>query len=185
MDDSRIVELFWARSADAVEACAAKYGGYCQSIARSILQSREDAEECVNDTWLGAWNAIPPHRPQLLSAFLGKLTRRIAINRYKRLTAAKRCGEVNLVLDELAECLPGGESAEEALDMRELSRCLSDFVRALPERERMIFVRRYFYSDPIPTIAGRAKVSENNVSVILSRLREKLRRHLETEGFSI
>ena len=182
MEDSRIVDLYWQRSQEAISQTAQKYGRYCFSIAYSILENGSDAEETVNDTWLGAWNAMPPHRPQILSAFLGKITRRTALKRWEANCAARRGGgETALVLDELAGCIPG-KSLEETLSERELSRILAKFLRDLPRTERQIFVCRYWYLDPIREITKQFGFSESKVKSMLLRTRNKLKKELEKEG---
>lgn len=183
MEDSRIIELYWQRDSEAIVASEEKYGGYCRMIAENILHSRPDAEECVNDTWLQAWNAIPPQRPQSLKLFLARITRNLCFNRYNEQTAQKRGGgETALVLDELAQCLPAETDVESELLLRELRESIRSFVRALPARERNIFLLRYFYTEPISKIAERCAISEGNVKVILSRTRRKLQKRLIKEG---
>ena len=184
MEDSRIVELYWERNADAVSETAGKYGAYCFAIAENILHNAEDSEECVNDTWLRAWNAIPPQRPAVLRAFLAKITRNLAFNRFNARNAEKRGGGgMALVLDELGECLGDGADAEKAYEAKELRQCIRRFVRSLPEREGNVLVRRYFFAEPVADIAKRYGLSENNVMVILSRTRGKLKAHLLKEGY--
>ena len=184
MEDDQIIELYWQRNADAISETAGKYGAYCLAIAENILHSTEDSEECVNDTWLRAWNAIPPQRPAVLRIFLAKITRNLAFNRFNARNAEKRGGgEIALVLDELGECLGGGADAEAAFEAKELRRCVQHFVRSLPEREGNVLVRRYFFAEPVADIAKRYGLSENNVTVILSRTRKKLRAYLLKEGY--
>ncbi len=184
MEDSQIVELYWQRSDDAIEATAGKYGAYCFTIAENILHSAEDSEECVNDTWLHAWNAMPPQRPRTLRMFLAKITRNLAFDRFRAQTAEKRGGgEIALVLDELAECLAGGANVAEAYEGKELGRCIHRFVEALPERDGNVFLRRYFFTEPAADIAKRCGLTENHVLVILSRTRKKLKAHLLKEGY--
>ena len=183
MDDIKIIELYWQRDPTAIELTNDKYGGYCFAIANNILGCHEDSEECVNDTWLGAWNGMPPHRPNLLRMFLAKLTRSIAFNRYKSGHARRRGGgQIDLVLDELAECLTSESSAEEYALANELGEFIRQFVRELPTREGDIFARRYFFTEPTKTIAARYHISEDNTLVILSRVRKKLRESLIKEG---
>ncbi len=183
LEDSQIIELYWQRSADAISETAGKYGAYCFAIADNILRSAEDSEECVNDTWLRAWNAIPPQRPKALRLFLAKITRNLSFDRYHAQTAEKRGGgELALVLDELGECLGGGDT-EAAYEAQELRRSIQRFVRALPEREGNVLVRRYFFAEPVADIAKRYGLTENNVMVILSRTRKKLKNHLLKEGY--
>lgn len=186
MRDAEIVQLYWDRDERAIGATGEKYGRYCAVIARNILGSREDTEECVNDTYWSAWRAMPPHRPERLSVFLGKLTRNLAFNRYKQNTAEKRGGgEVPAVLEELSELLSGGESVEEELDRRELLTAINGFLATLPSKSRAIFLRRYWYTDSISVIAARYGMRENAVSMALSRLRAKLRDYLSERGFSL
>lgn len=184
MDDNAILDLYFARAENAVSETAAKYGAYCYAIAYNILSSREDAEESVNDTYLAAWNSIPPKRPDMLSAFLGKITRCISLDRWKRFYAAKRGGgEVPLVLEELGECISGGENPEEELIRKEQLGCLNAFLEGLPKTERKVFVCRYWYMESIPEIADRFGFSRSKVSSMLHRTRGRLRLALEKEGF--
>lgn len=184
MDDSRIIELYWQKNAAAVTETDHKYGAYCFSIANNILHNKEDAEECVNDTWLNAWNAIPPQKPCKLQMFLAKITRNLAFNRFNARTAKKRGGgEITLVLDELAECLASESDVENTFELRELGQHIRLFVRELPKRDGNVFVRRYFFTEPIAAIAKRYNLTENNVMVILSRTRKKLKAHLMKEGY--
>ena len=186
MDDGGIVQLYWDRDERAIPETAAKYGAYCAKIARNILGSAEDAEECVNDTWLRAWNAIPPARPGVLPAFLGKITRNLSINRHARSTAAKRGGgEYPAALDELGELVSGSDSVEQELGRRELVRAIDAFLGALPADKRGIFVCRYWYFDSVSEIARRFGMPENNVSVTLHRLRAAMRDHLSERGFAL
>ncbi len=184
MEDSAIIQLYWDRDERAVSATAERYGGYCTAIALNILGSREDAEECVSDTFLRAWNSIPPHRPAVLSAFLGKITRNLSLNRYRRNTAAKRGGgEITLALDELAECVPGGTPPDRELEHRDLVRAIDEFLSRLRPVERAMFVCRYWYFDGIGDISARFAKSENSVSVSLHRTRLKLHDFLTKRGF--
>ena len=186
MEDSQIVQLYWDRDEQAIPHTAEKYGGYCLAVAGNILGNSKDAEECVNDTYLNAWNAIPPHRPQVLSAFLGKITRNLAFNRHKRNTADKRGGgEAAAVLEELAEVVSGKDNVEQEVDRRALVNEIDVFLGKLPAEKRKIFLCRYWYFDSIADIASRFGKSENGVPVLLHRLREKLRRHLTERGFAI
>ena len=186
MDDAQIVSLYWARDERAISESSGKYGGYCSAIARNILGTEPETEECVNDTWLHAWNAMPPHRPALLSAFLGKITRNLAFNLYKKLHRSKRGGQnIDLVLDELAECVSGGEDPEQAWQASELRREIDRFLSTLPGTKQEMFVLRYWYADSIGEIARQLGTSENNVSVSLSRMRKQLREHLVSRGYDI
>lgn len=184
MEDCQIIELYWQKNADAISRTADKYGAYCFAIAENILHSTEDSEECVNDTWLHAWNAMPPQRPNVLRMFLAKITRNLSFDRFNARNAQKRGGgEMALVLDELGECLGGGADTEAAYEAKELRQFIRSFVRALPERDGNVLVRRYFFAEPVADIAKRYGLSENNVTVILSRTRGKLKAQLLKEGY--
>ncbi len=183
MEDCQIVDLFWRRSEDAVAALSGKYAAYCYAVAWNILSNAEDAEECVNDTWLGAWNAMPPHRPSRLGAFVDKITRNLAFNRHRARYANKRGGgQLPLVLDELEQCVPVSPSAAQAVEDAELERLVDRFLRTLPQRDCNIFLRRYWYADALEAIANRYGLKVNTVKTSLFRSRGKLKRYLETEG---
>ena len=183
MPDDCIVELYWQRSESAIRATAEKYGAYCRSIARNILYDPEDAEESVNDTYLHAWQNMPPHRPSVLSAFLGKITRSISIDRWRRRHAEKRGGgETELVLEELEECASAPSDVETEIERQEMARVIASFLDALPAVERRVFLRRYWYLDSITAIAGRFAFSESKTASMLFRTRKKLRELLEKEG---
>ena len=186
MKDEEIVRLYWERDEQALAETAKKYGGYCRQIAVNILGNGEDAEECVNDAYLNAWNGIPPHRPRVLSTFLGKLVRNLSLNRYRALHAEKRGGkEIVLVLDELGEIVSGGESAEENVMRAELLRAVNDFLHTLSAKKRYLFVRRYWYSDSVASLATKSGETETAVSVCLSRIRKDLRAYLAERGFEL
>ena len=183
MEDNAIIDLYWARSENAISQTAVKYGGYCYAIAYHILESPEDSEESVNDTYLAAWNTMPPKRPNALSAFLGKITRYISLDRWKRRSASKRgSGQTALALEELEECVSGGEDPEERLARKELLTLVNRFLEDLPETERRVFVCRYWYLDSISDIAQRFDFTESKVKTMLHRTRQKLSRQLEKEG---
>ena len=182
MQDQEIIELYFARDERAIAATAAQYGGYCQSIAMNILSDMLDAEECVNDTWLRTWNAIPPTRPNVLRVFVGKITRNLALDRYRARTAEKRAGgEFAVSLDELDECVGVTDEGDSAL----IGESISNFLRTQPELARKMFVCRYFYCDSIADIARRFRVGEGMVKSTLFRVRARLRDHLEKEGISV
>lgn len=184
MEDSRIVELYWQRKEQAIHETDVKYGSYCRSIARNILKDSSDAEECVNDTYLDAWNAMPPSRPAILSTFLGKITRRISIDRWRIRSADKRGGgEVTLALDELEECVCGSHDVELEVQRKELVAAFRAFLARLPETERRVFLLRYWYLQPIQTIADRFGFTQSKTASMLHRIRGKLRRQLEKEGY--
>lgn len=183
MEDEQIVTLYWNRDETAIQETQAKYDRYLTKIACNILADMEDSRESVNDTYLAAWNTMPPRRPNILSAFLGKLTRYISLDRWKKCSAQKRGGgQVALSLEELEECISGGDDPEKEVDRKELLRYLNRFLDALPETQRRVFVCRYWYLESIPEIAARFGFSESKVTAMLHRLREKLRARLQLEG---
>ena len=186
MEDEKIIELYWQREECAIDATAEKYGHYCTAIAHNILHSRRDEEECVNDTWFAAWNAMPPHRPSILSAFLGRLTRNLAFNRYTYARADKRGGtETELVLHELAEIVSGREDVQGELERQELVRELNAFLNALSAKKRAIFLQRYWYAHSVGDIAERWGMKETAVSMTLHRLRRDLRQYLTERGYAL
>lgn len=184
MEDSRIVELYWIRSEDAIAQTANKYGKYCYSIAYHILDDAGDADEAVNDTYMGAWSSMPPNRPSVLSTFLGKLTRRISINRWKERTADKRGGgEIPMALDELEETIPSPNTPEQAIMARELTASINCFLCSLTDEERDMFVCRYWFFAPIAEISEKFSTSTSKTKSTLFRTRNKLKFYLEQEGF--
>ena len=183
MEDSAIVTLYWQRSEQAIAESDTKYGPYCGHIAYGLLQNSEDAQECVSDTWLAAWNAMPPHRPERLSGFLGKLTRRISLKRWEAARAQKRFGdETALALEELSQCVDGSGDVQRGLEATELAARINDFVLALPQAERRVFLCRYWYLDSVAEIAIRFGFSTSKVKSMLYRIRQQLRQTLEQEG---
>ncbi|MBE6901574.1 MAG: RNA polymerase sigma factor [Ruminococcaceae bacterium] len=183
MDDNEIIGLYFQRSEAAIAESSRKYSGYCGAIARNILHSAEDAEECVNDTWAKAWDSIPPSRPGRLSVFLGKITRGLAIDRYRRSGAQKRgSGEVALCLDELAECVSDCSSIAEDYILKD---ALERFLRGLKADSAELFILRYWYMQPIKDIARSHSMSEAALKMKLHRIRAALKEFLETEGIEI
>lgn len=183
MEDKQIVDLYWQRSERAVTETQQKYGSYCYAIANRILGDPEDARETVNDTYLGAWNSIPPHKPLVLSTYLGKLTRRYALKRREWQSAQKRgSGETALALEELSGCIPAGDSPQHHVEQRELTASLDRFLNALPVVQRQVFVCRYWYLEPVGDIAVRFGFSRSKVKSMLHRTRKQLKQHLEREG---
>ena len=183
MEDSAIIDLYWAREEQALTESDRKYGRLCRSVAFNILRNREDTEECVNDTWMRAWNAMPPGRPSVLSAFLSRITRNLALDTYKASKAEKRGGgQLPAALEELGDCIPATGTVEQELAYRELTGLLDEFLRQLPERECCIFLRRYWYMDSTRDIARRYGMPEGSVKSQLSRTRQKLKKSLEREG---
>ena len=186
MDDNKIIELFFARNERALSESRQKYGRYIEAVAENILGSKEDAEEVSNDTWLRAWNSIPPENPKSLKVYLGTLARNLSFDRYRRMAAEKRGGfEVSLCLEEAEEFLTDTKSVSEEYEKREFTKLLNSFLHSLPDRECDIFVRRYFYCDSTADIANRFAVKEPNVLVILSRTRKKLKKALEKGGYTL
>lgn len=186
MDDYEIIRLYWDRNDQAIHVTAEKYGGYCKSIARNILNNEEDAEECVNDTYLNAWNAMPSHWPEQLATFLGKITRNLSFNRYKHNHAEKRGGgEMALALDELGECVSGMDDVERIIDRKELVKTINLFVSSLSSEKRNIFTRRYWYVDSVSEIAKDYGMLPGSVSKILERTRKQLKAYLTERGFEL
>ena len=184
MDDSSIVALYWARDEQALRETAQKYGAYCHTIAYNIVKNRQDAEECVNDTYVQAWNAMPPQRPFVLRAFLGRITRNLAINVYRAGHTQRRGGgRPALVLEELKDCVSDGPEA--LLEQAELGRSLDQFLRTLPQKDCCIFVRRYWYMDSLTDIAVRYHMAVGSVKSSLHRSRKKLKHYLEQEGIFV
>ena len=183
MTDEQIVTLFWNKDERALRESEAAYGGYCRALAERFV-SAEDAQECWSDAMLRAWDAIPPERPAHLRAFLARLTRNLALDRFRADSAAKRGGgEGDAVLSELAEVLGGHETAETAVAAQELGEAVNRFVRSLPRREGDVFIRRCFFADTTAEIAKRYGMSEGSVKAMLSRTRKKLRTYLESEDY--
>lgn len=179
-DDGEIITLFFERNEKALSAVSRKYGGYCGAVARSILKDPQDAEECLNDTWLKAWESIPPARPRNLGGFLAKIAKNISLNRYEHLHADKRGGsEVPLVLDELSECVADKNDVEKAFEQKVLTNAINDFLRTLPRDKRDVFVLRYWYCLSVAEIADKTGLSRGSVSVSLTRTRRKLAAHLK------
>lgn len=186
MEDEAILDLFFARDERAVAETDRKYGGYCFTLANSILNNTEDAEETVSDTYLKAWNTIPPKRPNIFKMFLAKITRNLAFSRWRGLSAAKRGGgEMELVLEELEGCIcaPGG--VEDRMNAKELASAIRAFLNTLPAREQDIFLRRYFFLEESGTIAMRYGMKQATVLRTLSRTREKLKKYLTQEGYAV
>ncbi len=186
MDDKEIIQLYWNREHQAISETASKYGSYCSMIAQNILENNEDTEECVNDTYLNTWNSLPPHRPAVLSAYLGKITRNLAFDRFRFNHAEKRGkGEINVVLDELAECVSGTDCIEDELNRQELIGAINEFLASLPKEKCDIFLLRYWYVYPVRKIAEKYGVSAGSISVTLSRIRQKLKRCLSDRGYEL
>ena len=186
MEDNAIIQLYWARDEGAIAATEEKYGGYCQAIALNVLGDAQEAEECVNDTYLHAWNAMPPQKPSKLSAFLGRITRNLSFDRYRRAGADKRGGgEMSLILDELADCVSGSDSVEQEIERRALAEAINDFLQTLSPQKRKLFVLRYWYCESVNEIAAKFGMKPSAVSTALGRMRAGLRAYLEGRGVTV
>ena len=185
MTDTEIINLFFERSEQAIEELAKKHGSAVARVVRNILGNAQDTEECVNDTYLGAWNAIPPHKPSPLRTFVCKIARNLATKKYHSNTADKRNSQYDLALDELEDYLSDSDSVENAYEAQELKEAINGFLATLSYSDRFIFMRRYWYSDPVQDIAKMAHSTNNSVTVRLFRIREKLRLYLEKEGLLV
>ena len=183
MEDKQIVDLFWSRSEDAIRETEKKYGSYCRRIAMNILSNELDAEECVNDTYLKAWEAMPPHRPERLSTFLGKITRNLSLNRYAHDRAQKRAPLAEAVYEEISELIPDDEG--DPSDSAELAAAINGFLATLTSKNRIIFVQRYWYLCSVKEIAGNRALSESDVKVSLMRTRKKFREYLTKKGITV
>ena len=183
MEDSQIIELYWRRDQSAISETAGKYGGFLWNIAWNVLRSHGDAEECVNDTYLRTWNAIPPARPSAFRAWLGCITRNLSFDRWKQQRAAKRGGdEMELLLGELDDCVPTPHGTEKALEDGEIAKLISCFLRKLPVETRIIFLRRYWYGESVADIAAKLNCGQGKVKSSLFRTRNAMRSFLEQEG---
>lgn len=183
IEDSKIIDLYWERDETAIGETAKKYSQYCHSISFNILHSNEDAVECVNDTYLNAWNAIPPKRPNCLATFLGKITRNLSLDKFKKYSAEKRGhGQMEIALSELDEVLPSKTSIEQVIYEKELVKLLDEFLGGLSKQKRIMFVQRYWYLMPIKTIAEQLSMSESKVKSALFRIRNELKSHFERGG---
>lgn len=183
MDDRKIISLYLERSQSAIEATRDEYGDRLRRLAENLLGSYQDAEECVNDAYLGAWNSIPPNTPEPLLPYLYKIVRNIAINRFHRNTAEKRGGiGFDAAIDELEQVLASENSTEEEFDTRELGRLINGFLKELSKKDRTLFLGRYWYGEAYDTLALRLGMTENNCAVRLSRTRQKLKAYLEKKG---
>ncbi len=186
MDDGKIVQLYWDRDEQAITESSAKYGPYCHAIAYHILANDRDSEECVNDTWLHAWNAMPPHKPSVLSVFLGKITRNLSFDRYRSLHRDKRGGgSFDAVLEELAECVSGREDPESSWQAKELAGEIQAFLNTLPAEKKYLFILRYWYAEDLKGLAERFQMNTNQISVTLHRIRKNLRAYLLERGYDL
>ena len=186
MQDEAIVALYWQRDEAAIRETQDKYGRYLTKIAYNILSDLEDSMESVNDTYLHAWNSMPPHRPSILSTYLAKITRRVSIDIFRRHNRQKRqASQYALSLNELTDCLSGGNTTEEIADSKLLARAISDYLRSLPEEPRTLFIARYFFLDSLKEAAALCQMTESKAKSMLHRTRQGLQAHLRQEGFIV
>lgn len=185
MTDNEIVELYWQRSETAIKETEIKYGKLCRHIAMNILKNSEDADECVNDTYLGAWNAIPPQKPTVFSAYLCRITRNIALKKYGYSNAKKRSMQVEISLTELEDCVFGAKDIPYQFEAEHVAEVISDFLRTLSYENRNVFMRRYWFYDSISDISSRFAISESKVKSMLFRTRSKLKDYLMKEGIEL
>ncbi|MBR6644113.1 MAG: sigma-70 family RNA polymerase sigma factor [Lachnospiraceae bacterium] len=182
MEDNQIIELFFRRDETALTETANKYGGFCLRIAMNVVNVREDAEECVNDTYHTAWNQIPPTKPDSFKAFLGRIVRNFAISKYRVLHAKKRFNGLEVMLSELSDCIPGTESVEQEMEAKELTEYINTWLAGLKPEDRALFVRRYWYGDEVRELAKKCGVSGTQMTQRMLRLRRKLKVFLEEKG---
>ena len=185
LDDRKIIELFFERSEQAIVELSNKYGSVCTKVAFNILNNKQDTEECVNDTYLGTWNTVPPQNPNPLLSYVCRIVRNLAIKRYHANTAAKRNSIYDVALDELENCFPSVASVEYEFSAMETARMIDAFLETLDQKNRIMFVRRYWHSDSIDDLAKLFYTSNHNISVRLSRTREKLKKYLIKEGVTL
>lgn len=185
MEDDGIIELYWQRNEDAITETNQKYGSFCTSLAFNILSIKEDAEECVGDTWLRAWNAIPPQRPRYLRAWLGRITRNLALSRWQKKHAQKRYAGLDALLSELEDCVPAPQTVESQWDDRQIVQVIGDWLQGLPQQDRLLFLRRYWYAQPLKELARQLGETPASLAQRMYRLRLSLRDALQNEGVSL
>ena len=185
MEDERIIELYWRRDEHAMAETAQKYGAFCTAIAGNVLSDRRDAEECVNDTWLHAWNAMPPQRPRLLRPFLGRITRNLALNLWEKNHAQKRDANMELLLDELSDCIPSPRTVEREMEAQELGQLISAWLRTLPSDDRRLFLRRYWNGNSLQELAAECRQTPEKLARRTYRLRQALKTYLERNGVTL
>ena len=185
MEDIQIIDLYWARDEGAIRETDSKYGGFCHRLAMNILHSFQDSEECVSDTYGRCWETMPPQRPGSLRAYLGTIVRNLSISRYRAFHAQKRFGGAEVLLSELADCVPAPESVQRTVEAGELGETISRWLEGLEAEERVLFIRRYWAGEAVKELAGELGQRPNAVTKRLLRLREALRKHLEREGISV
>lgn len=182
MEDTAIIQLFFQRAEQAIEEVQSKYGDFCRRVAMNLLQQKEDAEECVNDTWQAAWQRIPPEKPRMLGAFLGRITRNLAISRFRKNTAQMRTEGLTVLLSELEHCVPSGQSTEAAVDSILLGEYISRWLETLSADDRALFLRRYWFGESLRELSRELGIGEGHLAQKLYRLRLQLKKALEKEG---
>lgn len=185
MEDIDIINLYLKRDESAIAETSKKYGGLCLCIAKNVLTAAQDAEECVNDTYLTAWNSIPPHKPIKLGAWLGRVVRNIAINLWNKNHCQKRYSGMDAILSELEECIPSPKTVESELDGEELTRFIDDWLDSLEPSDKMTFVKRYWYGESVKSIGKELNINPARIADKMLRLRKNLKAKLEKEGYSI
>ena len=185
MEDSAIIELYWARNEDAITQTNVKYGTFCRRLAFNVLSSNEDSEECVNDTWHRAWDTMPPQQPDSLRAYLGRIVRNLSISRLRQRTAQKRGGGLEVMLSELGDCLPAPHSVEQETEAKELAQLISIWLRSLSADDRAVFIRRYWYGDSLNDLSREWGCTANQMAKRMQRLRRALKARLEQEGMCV
>ena len=185
MEDEKIIALYWSRDQRALGESQRKYGPFCLRLSENILASREDAEECVSDTWLRAWDTMPPQRPGSLRAYLSRICRNLSLDRWRAKRAQKRGEGLEVLLEELEDCVPASPSAEAAAESREITRCIDQWLGTLEKEDRTAFLRRYWYGQLVKELAKQAGCAPQKMAQRLYRLRQSLRRALEEEGITI
>ena len=185
MDDKQIIELFFNRDEAALSETQEKYGKYCLKIAGNILEDVEDSKECVNDTWVTAWNRIPPLKPVSLKAFLGKIVRDISLSKYRENHAGKRYNAMTVMLDELEDCIPSGINIEDQAEKRELIGMVNDYLEGIKTEDRVLFVRRYYFGESVKALSEEYGCSENRMTQKLLKIRKKLKTFVEKGGYEL
>lgn len=185
MDDSQIIELYFARDEQAISETEQKYGRFCLRIALNVLGVREDAEECVSDTYLSAWKQIPPTVPQSLKAFLGRIVRNLSISRFRSMRAKKRYNSMDVMLSELGDCVPSSDNVEQSMEAKELAGYINEWLEELPPEDCALFIRRYWFGDSVKDLAGKCGVSAAQMAQRMLRLRKDLRFTLEQKGVAL
>lgn len=185
MEDSAIIALYFDRNEDAIRETDKKYGAFCRKVAFNILSVNEDTEECVSDTYMRVWNLIPPERPIKFMAWLGKIVRNTALNLYTKLHSQKRFNGIEIMLDELSECIPSDVSLEKEIEDKEITAAINTWLKSISADERYLFIRRYWYGDAVNELAKQQKVSPHTMTQRLYRIREKLKNYFEKKGIAI